>query len=127
MTGNVVRGVLVTLALAVPVMVLAAGMAGVVSEDFAVTVSAKGETVTLAVTNNSATGIKCAAFLVRPYLTGEYLDAQDVLYSAGFDGAVFVLPPIAPGAGQVDIPDVAAGEYQVEWGCINPGNEKGGT
>lgn len=117
MTRSVVRSALATVAVVTPLVLLSAGTAGAAPEDVSVVATAKGSTVTLAVTNNAGGDIECGAFLVEPGSTIEDADNVSLLYSVGFVNREFVPVMLAPGVSQLQIRNVADGDYQVEWGC----------
>ncbi|WP_458682475.1 hypothetical protein [Prescottella equi] len=117
MTRIMVRSALVAVAAAAPLALLSAGTAGAAPEDVSVVATAKGSTVTLAVTNNAGGEIECGAVLVEPGSTIEDVDNMSFLYSVGFANREFAPVPIAPGVSQLQIRNVADGDYQVEWGC----------
>lgn len=117
MTRIMVRSALAAVAAAAPLALLSSGTAGAAPEDVSVVATAKGSTVTLAVTNNAGGDIECAAVLVEPGSTIEDVDNISFLYSVGFANREFAPVPLAPGVGQLQIRNVADGDYQVEWGC----------
>ncbi|WP_157662939.1 hypothetical protein [Prescottella equi] len=102
---------------ATPLVLLSAGTAGAAPEDVSVVATAKGSTVTLAVTNNAGDDIECGAFLVEPGSTIEDVGNVSFLYSVGFANGEFMPVTLAPGVSQLQIRKVADGDYQVEWGC----------
>ncbi|BCN46563.1 hypothetical protein RE943_47400 (plasmid) [Prescottella equi] len=117
MTRIMVRSALAAVAAAAPLALLSAGTAGAAPEDVSVVATAKGSTVTLAVTNNAGGDIECGAFLVEPGSTIEDVDKVSLLYSVGFVNREFVPVTLTPGVSQLQIRNVADGDYQVEWGC----------
>lgn len=121
MIRKAARSALATVAVATPLALFTTGTAGAAPEDVNVVASSNGSTVTLTVANNTGGEIGCAAFLVEPGSTIENIDNVPILYSVGLVNGLFEPVTITAGSNPPRFSEVAAGEYQVEWGCRGTG------
>lgn len=119
MTRHVNRAATATLAAAAALALLGAGTAGAATEEVSVAASAEGNTVTLAVTNNTAADVHCIAFLARPGFTPETIEQADMLYTVGFVDGLTRPVQVGTGTNTLATLEVADGDYQVDWACTD--------
>ncbi|WP_240918832.1 hypothetical protein [Rhodococcus sp. 14C212] len=109
---------------AAPIVLFTAGPAAAAPDDVTLTASARGQTVTTTVTNNTGADIYCAVIGMKP---GQHPERDPIAFSVGFVDGEFVPVAIAAGTRSIDFRGVPQGDYLVDWGCRDNVREVWGT